>query len=308
MKQRIWLLAVVLATVSCASQPYVVKPRPTVHVAALSDQRRYHVHVSYLHQDDTGLTQSVDEIDAQVLTASSADSKYYKWISYRIRKYDVGSSPEDRMESQPTSTTAWHDYPPAVGFEYTMKGLAATNQGDLSNLPSMDSIPRDFDGFLFYTSVIDFHTWDIYRHEFLDSQAEGAAKLKRIGDSYTMVMPKKPIPLLEWKGLSSDFTFEGGYCRAEYLADVSEGGTTLKLISLDQNQRMRQMVYGRAGFIQLKMRYQGTSRLLGLSYWDSEDNLQRASFYEYVYSKVFVPLMAPVIMHEKRIYTIERVE
>jgi hypothetical protein len=123
-----------------------------------------------------------------------------------------------------------------------------------------------------------------------------------------MPMPTAPIPLLEWKGLSSDFAFGGGYCRAEYLADVPEGGKTCKLISLDQNQRMKQTVYGMAGFVQMKMPYVGTSRVLGLSYWDAENDLLRASFYEYVHSKVFVPVLVAVIVHEKRIYNIERVE
>ncbi len=307
MKRELCLLVVTLLLASCATAPYQVRPRQPVDHGTISNPKRYHMHVTYLHQDDRGLTKTVDELDAQILAADSGEATYYKWISYRIRKYSTGSSPDDQMENQPTSAVAWHEYAPATGFDYKMKGLAATAQGDLSNLPSMDSIPRDMDGFLFYTSVVDFHTWDIYRAQFLEPSDGSGVRLRSVGDYHVMEMPEQPIPILEWKGLSSDFTFEGGYCRAQYLADVHDGAGTLKLLSLDQNQRMKQTVYGKAGFAELRMPYEGTSRLVGCMYWTRDNQLQRASFYEYVYSKVFVPVLVPVIVHEKRIYSIERV-
>jgi hypothetical protein len=308
MKKGIFLAILLGAMVSCTSTQYAVKQREPAQPGALANQHVYRIHVTYLHEDEAGLVNTIDEIQAVVRTADTGDAAYYKWESYQIRAYKIGSSSEARMESQPSSDAAWKDYKPAVGFDYVMKGLASTEQGDLSNLPSMDSIPRDMDGFLFYTSVIDFHSWAIYCDTFLADSGNGRPRLEKIGDTYTMEMPKSPIPLLDWQGLTSDFKFEGGYSVAAYLADVDVNGTPARLLSLDQNQRMKQTVHGKVGTVELNMPYEGTSRVLGHMYWSPDNELLKASFYEYVYSVVYAPVMIKVIVHEKRMYDIERVE
>ncbi len=307
--RRFILLAIgFMSVMSCRTAAFRVQPRTPLNPTDLSDQRVFHVHVAYFNEDDGGLVQSIDEIDARVLDARRNGAHYYRWLEYRIRSYPRGPSLDDRMEDLPRSDAPWEDYAPAIGFDYVLEGSAATEAGDLSNLPRMDSIPRDLTGFKFYTNVIDFHTWDIYRDMFLAGGDPSMPRLAKVGDASSFQMPRKPIPLLTWTGLSSDFRFEGGYAKAVYLADVQEKGTPLKLLFLDQNQRMTQNVYGMAGPMQLKMPYEGTSRLVGRMYYDLDDRIWRASFDEYVYSKVFAPVHLTVIVHSKRSYLIEREE
>ncbi len=308
MKRCILTVIAVVLLASCASVDFKLQPRPQVTVGELSAPATYRVRTVYYDQDENGLTRSITEIEARVLAASTGDTSYYQWLEYRVRTYPAGSSLESRMEGPPQSAAPWVAYQPAIGFAYTMKGLASNENEELANLPNVDSVPRDLVGFQFYDNIIDFHTWDIYQDMFLTSHGSARAPIEKVGDVSTIPMPGKPIRLLDWPGLTSDFRFEGGFSKAEYLADVTRDGRALKLLSLEQNQRIRQTVYGMAGPVRLKMPYDGTTRLIGLMYFDADNRIWKASFNEYVYSRVSVPVLVPVIVHTKRAYSIERVE
>ena len=43
-----------------------LKAREPLGVGDLEDRRSYHIHVKYYNQNDKGLTDSIDEIDARV--------------------------------------------------------------------------------------------------------------------------------------------------------------------------------------------------------------------------------------------------
>jgi len=188
-----------------------------------------------------------------------------------------------------------------------MEGIAVDENGNLSKIPNVDSIPRDMDGFKFYVSLIDFHSWDIYRHTFFNP-AElklNEKPLKKVGDTVTVSLEAKPIPLLEWENLTSDLRMEGGIIVGLYLADGVVNGTESRIVYFEQNQRIKQYVYGSVGGILLKMPYEGTTRFFGHIFVDQSDELLKAHFNEYVYGKVSAPMGVKVIVHTKREYRVE---
>jgi hypothetical protein len=305
LKKYIFILILIYILFGCVTS-FEIKEKKPLFIDNYTESKIFHIHVTYYNEDDIGLTKSIDEIDARVLSAKYNGLNYYKWLDYKIRTYKVGSAIENRMEYKPDTYTPWTTYQPAIGFEYTMDGMAFDNKGNLAKLPNMDSIPRDMVGFQFYISIIDFHTWDIYRHMFFGINDTREAQLKEIGDVYSHHMENKTIPLMNWTNLTSDFSLEGGSAHGIYLADIEQDSMKIKLIYFEQNQRLKQYVYGNIGRIQFKMPYDGTTRFYGFLYLDETNNLIKANMNEYVYGKVKAPMFITVLVHTKRDYFIER--
>jgi hypothetical protein len=299
MKARRIAAAVLLAALVClaagcaTARRFTPVARLPLGLTPQSPIRTYRVGVSYTNQDDIGTPLDVVEIRATVRIGSYGTDVYVQWESYEHRQYRIGGAPP-----------AWEPFRPAIGFDYLMTPVAR-EPDYIKNLPNVDSISRDLTGLYFYINLIDLHMWDLYTCLFLRTPelfpAIPAKPLRAIGDTMLVDLTGLPIALVEWENVSSDLTMTGGTIRAEYLGSGVVGGVRTKIISFEQEQTIRQNVYG----IGLKMPYQGTNRFLGHMHLDEDNQLVLASYSEFVYSKIKAPMSQTVIVHSQRDYRIE---
>jgi hypothetical protein len=279
-----------------------LKNRENININNLDLNSKYNVHVMYFNQNEVGETQTIDEIKAQVEmynVSNIENEKYYKWISYQIRTIKS----KNAMEKLDDNNTEWIKYSPGTGFEYIINGSISSDDGKTLKTPNMDSIPKDLTGFKFYINIIDFHMWQIYKEMFF----MGENKLQKIGDKIEFDMSKLIVPLVNWENTSSDGQVKDGFCQVEYIADrgIREQD---KVLYFMQNQKISQNVYGQIGKINLKMPYYGTTRFLGFYIADQNNDMRKGEFNEYVYGRVNAPFFTKVLVHNKRFYTIERIE
>jgi hypothetical protein len=283
-----------------------VKPRIPLNAQAAVDAS-YHVYVKYYNQDDIGLTKSTDEIDCYVDVGREGGKNYYKWHDYKIRHLTTGKDLRAKMELGNSPSEPWTAYPPAEGFEYLVDGDMVDEGSSIFKTPDLSSVPKDMEGFRFYTNIIDFHTWGIFKKIFFRGANSASAILKKPGDSISLDMSNMSIPLMDWPNLTSDFSLDGGYLTAEYIGDKpGADGAATPIVFFSQNQRLKQYVYGMAGPIQFKMPYNGSNRFMGFYHPDPEGDVLTGTFNEFVYSRVNAPMLITVIVHSKREYRIER--
>jgi hypothetical protein len=268
--------------------------------------KTYHVYVKYYNQDEIGITQSTDEIDTLIDVGISGNKNYYKWYNYKTRHSETSKDLRTKMELGNKVSDEWNIYPYGDGFEYLIDGYFVDEDTMSFKTPDLSSIPRDMEGFRFYTNIIDFHTWEVYKKLFFEGTKLTPSVLTRIGDKISMDMSEMSIPLMDWPNLTSDFTLDGGFLSAEYIGNKEENGRITPIVSFSQNQRLRQFVYGMAGPIQFKMPFKGTTRFMGFYYPDTQGTVLKGLFNEYVYAKVNAPMFIKVIVHSKREYLIEQ--
>ncbi len=289
------LLAAILVHGCTTHQSFVVQPRGALGVVPEGPFSTYRIAVTYIAQDDTGVPQETRDIEAMARLGFHNGKLYCLWEDYNIRSYRTA-------EEAPL----WSAYEPAVGFEYVMERIEQ-DPDYLDNLPNVDSIPRDMDGFYFYINLIDLHMWDLYINLFLNTRMVfpemNLDPLAKIGDTLFVDLRSLPIGLLEWENLTSDLTMSAGEIRAEYLAENLVGDTRVKVIFFQQDQTISQVIYG----VGMKMPYRGTNRFLGHLYVDEQNRLIKAHYREFVYGKVQAPMGQTVITHSERLYSIELV-